>query len=518
MGIAVKRVSSDDRDRRHLQPSNRSTALLLVIALAFPACRGRAQASSPADASPVRPNFVFFLVDDLGWGDVGFNGSSFYETPHIDALAAAGATFPNAYAACPVCSPTRGSIMTGRHPVRIEVTDWLKGMPENRIRDKRLLQPQDRDELGLEQVTIAEHLREHGYQTFFAGKWHLGGEGYWPEDQGFDENIGGCDKGAPGSYYAPWQNPKLPEGEEGEYLTDRLTDESIALLRERDDARPFLLYLSYYNVHTPIQANKQLVGHFQEKANHLQGKTPRRKEHTAKTRMRQDHPAYASMVAATDHSVGKVLAALDDLGLADDTVVIFFSDNGGLSTSQGPGPTCNLPLRAGKGWLYEGGVRVPMVVRAPHTSAPGTVVSTPVVSMDFFPTIIELAGLQQRPDLHVDGVSLVPLLQGDSIPERTLYWHYPHYHGSQWMPGASIREGDWKLVEHYHWDNTELFNLADDPGEQNDLSRSRPEVAQRLLASLHTWQEEIQAKLPVPNPDYVSPGASKRSRTSKPNL
>lgn len=253
-----------------------------------------------------------------------------------------------------------------------------------------------------------------------------------------------------------------------------------------------------------------MVGHFQEKANQLNGKTPRRKEHTAKTRMRQDHPAYASMIAATDRSVGKVLAALDELSLADDTVVIFFSDNGGLSTSHGVGPTSNLPLRAGKGWLYEGGVRVPMVIRAPDNAATGAVVSTPVVSMDIFPTILELAKLQQRPDLHVDGVSLVPLLQGDSILERTLYWHYPHYHGSQWMPGASIREGDWKLVEHYHWDNAELFNLADDPGEQNDLSRSMPEVTQRLLGSLHTWQESIQAKLPLPNPDYVSPGATKR--------
>lgn len=234
----MKRVSNDYRDRRRPQ------AFLLAILLAFTACRGWVQASSPADASPARLNIVFFLVDDLGWGDVGFNGSTFYETPHIDALAATGATFPNAYAACPVCSPTRGSIMTGRHPVRIDVTDWLKGMPENKIRDKRLLQPEDRDEMGLEQVTIAEHLKEHGYQTFFAGKWHLGGEGYWPEDQGFDENIGGWDKGAPGSYYAPWQNPMLPEGKEGEYLTDRLTDESIALLRERDKTKPFLLYLS----------------------------------------------------------------------------------------------------------------------------------------------------------------------------------------------------------------------------------------------------------------------------------
>lgn len=465
--------------------------------------------ASASAASDRPPNFVFFLVDDLGWADVGCFGSEYYETPNIDALAESGMRFTQGYAACPVCSPTRASILTGRHPVRVDVTDWIPGQPVRPEQNHRFQQVSDRDNLALEEVTVAEVLKQAGYQTFFAGKWHLGDEGHWPTDQGFDMNIGGNAAGSPpGGYYAPWSNPTLEAKEEGEYLTERLTDESLRFLSERDGDKPFLLYLSYYNVHTPITPYKKRVEHFQEKAvERFTDPTPFASERQAKSRMRQDNPAYASMVAAVDQSVGEILQGLDEHGLDDDTVVIFFSDNGGLCTLAEPrGPTSNLPLRSGKGWLYEGGVREPLIVRAPSLTDPGTTCTVPVVSMDFFPTMLDLAGLPQRPLLHADGHSLRPLLQGQTEqPARTFYWHYPHYHGSSWTPGASIRDGDWKLIEFYEEDRAELYNLQLDPGEQYDLSKELPEKVTRLQAKLHHWQAELRAKMPMPNPDYEPP-------------
>jgi len=450
---------------------------------------------------PARPNVVFLLVDDLGWADVGCFGSTFYETPNIDRLCASGMKFTNGYAGCPVCSPTRASIMTGRHPVRVDITDWIPGASAARFKGAKFRQVEDRDNLALEELTLAEALKSHGYQAFFAGKWHLGGKGHWPTDQGFDFNVGGCEKGSPpGGYYAPWSNPNLTARHEGEYLTERLTDESIAFLEKREAGRPFLLYLAYYNVHTPITPYKKRYAHLQEKAaEQFPDETPVGEEHEGKSRLRQDNPQFASMVAAVDDSVGRILEKLDRLGMAENTVVIFFSDNGGLSTLRRPGPTCNLPLRAGKGWLYEGGVREPLIVRVPGVTRPGSVCHTPVVSMDFFPTILELAGLPLMPEKHADGVSLVPLLEGgDAVAPRPLWWHYPHYHGSTWTPGASIREGDWKLIEFYHWGNVELYNLKEDPGEQQDLSRQEPAKAAELLDKLHALQKRYGAKMPQP--------------------
>ncbi|UUO06294.1 sulfatase [Blastopirellula sp. J2-11] len=450
-----------------------------------------------ADAAQ-HPNFVFFLVDDLGWADVGCNGSTFYETPNIDKLASSGMRFTNGYAACPVCSPTRASIMTGRHPVRVDITDWIPGMNAERVKNHRFQQINDRDDLAPEETTIAESLRDDGYSTFFAGKWHLGDQGNWPTEQGFDINIGGHDRGSPpGGYYSPWNNPVLEAKQDGEYLTERLTDESIHFLETRDKAKPFFLYLAYYNVHTPIQPYKKRVDHYQEKAKQFEGETPVQKEGGGKSRMRQDNPQYASMVAAVDDSVGAILAALDRLNLTDNTVVIFFSDNGGLCTVGGAGPTSNLPLRSGKGWLYEGGVREPMIIRAPGVTKAGSVCDTPVVSMDFFPTIRSLAGLPAQPKLHLDGQNLVPLLEGKAPTEdRAFYWHYPHYHGSKWTPGASIRDGDWKLIEFYEEDRAELYNLQQDPGELQDLSQSNPDKAAELRQKLQVWQTKMNAKMP----------------------
>lgn len=445
-------------------------------------------------------NFVFFLVDDLGWADVGCFGSEFYETPNIDALAASGMKFTNGYAACPVCSPTRASIMTGRHPVRVDITDWIPGRATSGVKDAKFKHVHDRDNLALEEVTIAEALKPHGYQTFFAGKWHLGDEGHWPTDQGFDFNIGGNSKGSPpGGYYSPWTNPTLKAKRPNEYLTERLTSESLNFLESRKNDAPFLLYLAYYNVHTPIQPYKKRIDHYQDKAKQFTTDTPTIEEHDGVSRTRQDNPALASMVAAVDDSVGEILGKLEELNLSDNTVVVFFSDNGGLCTlARRPGPTSNLPLRSGKGWLYEGGVREPTIIRAPGVTKAGSESDVPIVSMDFFPTMLELAGLPQQPELHADGQSLVSLLNGGDLAQRELYWHYPHYHGSTWAPGASIRDGDWKLIEFYHYENVELYNLKRDPGEQTDLSQTEPETRDRLLEKLHAWQKRMNARMPVP--------------------
>ena len=463
-------------------------------------------------AAAKQTNFLFFLVDDMGWADIGANGSKFHETPHIDKLAASGIRFTQGYAACPVCSPTRASIMTGRHPVRVDITDWIPGQGNHA--NNKLLHPQDRNNLALEEVTIAEQLKTHGYQTFFAGKWHLGSEGHWPEDQGFDINIGGHHRGSPpGGYYAPWTNPALKANKPGEYLTERLTEESIKFLEQRDAAKPFLLYLSYYNIHTPIQPYKKRIEHYNAKAEKMfKGETPTKSEHEGLTRMRQDNAALASMVAAVDDSVGVLLGKLKELKLDQNTVVIFFSDNGGLSTRGGKrfGPGCNLPLRASKGWLYEGGVREPTIIRAPGITQPGSVSHKPMVSMDFFPTMLDLAGLPAQPKLHADGQSLLSQLQGNETGHRTLYWHYPHYHGSSWKPGASIRDGDWKLIEFYHHDKVELYNLANDIGEQKNLATRQPEKTAELRAKLRAWQKSMKAKMPVPNPAYKAPASNSK--------
>ena len=451
--------------------------------------------------SKKKTNFVFFLVDDMGMMDLGTYGSTVQETPNSDQLAKTGMKFNYGYAACPVCSPTRASIMTGRHPVRVDITDWIPGSSNNK--KNKLLHPEDRDNLALKEVTIAEELKSHGYQTFFAGKWHLGNEGHWPTDQGFDINIGGHHRGSPpGGYYAPWNNPALEAKKKDEYLTERLTEESTRFLEKRNQDKPFLLYLSYYNIHTPIQPYRKHIDHYQKKAEKFSGTTPTEQEHLGQTRMRQDNPALASMVAAVDDSVGTLLAKLNELGLSDDTVVIFFSDNGGLSTKPKMGPGSNSPLRAGKGWLYEGGVREPTIIRAPGVTQAGSVSNQPMVSMDFFATMLELAGLPLRPNLHMDGRSLLPELKGKKGKPRPLYWHYPHYHGSTWKPGASIREGDWKLIKFYDQEKVELYNLKKDPSEKKDLAKKNSAKSKELENKLLAWQKQMNAKLPKPNPNY----------------
>ncbi|WP_035805154.1 sulfatase [Lunatimonas lonarensis] len=455
-----------------------------------------------------RPNFVFILVDDLGWADIGANWpETFYDTPNLDALARRGVRFSQAYAAHPVCSPTRAALMTGQHPNRLNITDWIPGFDRDAA-IRPIITPQISHELALEEETLGEKFKEGGYHTYFVGKWHLGEEEkYWPENQGFDINIGGWSVGAPqlkegvaNGYFSPYGNPRLEDGPEGEYLTDRLTQESIRLMKESGD-KPFLLYLSYYTVHTPIQAVPRHHERYLQKKEmaNLSALEGYRKEGVdGVTKLIQDNTGYASMVAAMDENVGRIMEALVELGLDENTWVIFTSDNGGLSTLfQEGAPTANGPLRAGKGWCYEGGIRVPLLISGPGVARPGRVIDYPVVSMDYFTTMLSLAEISHQPH---DGVSLVPLLTDPSreIGDREeLFWHYPHYHGSAWRPGSALRVGKWKLIYYYETETRELFDLEGDPEEVNNLSDIMPELADEFQQRLFDRLTETGARFPV---------------------
>lgn len=479
-----------------------------------------------------KPNVVFFLVDDMGWTDLGCYGSSFYETPNIDRLASEGVRFTNAYAACPVCSPTRASIMTGKYPARINTTDWF-GAPQPYNADKhwtgkqKLLPASYVDTLSLQEITIAEALKTEGYRTAFVGKWHLGNEGYYPEDQGFEINIGGWERGAPyyrsfdvekdqwsgeSGFFSPYRNPKLPDGPEGEYLTDRLANESIHFI-EKNATQPFFLYLSFYTVHNPMHGKPELVEKYRKKAEEMGlfdsvtyitnpswvGDFPPR---GWRNRILQSNIEYAAMVESLDENVGKVIARIKELGIEDNTIIFFMSDNGGLSTAESS-PTSNLPLRAGKGWLYEGGIREPMIIKWPDVVPGGEVCEAPVISTDFYPTILEMAGIELMPGQHMDGKSMVPLLKGEQKQiHDALYWHYPHYGNQGGRPGAVIRKDNFKLIKFFEDDHVELYDLKKDISEKRDLSDSLKTITNELQEQLHQWQESVDARFPTSNPAY----------------
>ncbi|MCA9035536.1 MAG: sulfatase [Planctomycetaceae bacterium] len=453
-----------------------------------------------------KPNFVFFLVDDLGWTDLGCFGSRFYETPNIDRLAASGMRFTNAYAACPVCSPTRASIMTGKYPVRVGITDYIApngaNQPEQWKRQTPLLPAPYRDRLDLQEVTIAEALKQAGYGTFFAGKWHLGPEGYFPEDQGFDFNLGGLERGGPyggKKYFSPYGNIRLPDGPEGEHLPDRLASETVKFIANHK-TEPFFAYLSFYSVHTPLISREDLKLKYQRKKEAMGLEAKWGKLGEREVRLVQEHAVYAAMVEAMDSAVGKVLNALDELGLSENTVVFFMSDNGGLSTSEGH-PTSNLPLKGGKGWMYEGGIREPMIVRAPGITRPGAVCDSPVISTDFFPTMLDLASLDSRPNAHLDGESFVSLLEGGRRERADMFWHYPHYGNQGGSPSGCVRSGEWKLIEFYEDGHLELYNLQEDPGEETDCSATSPDLAADLQKKLAAWRIATGAVMPSKNRD-----------------
>ncbi|MFB6249131.1 MAG: sulfatase [Salinibacter sp.] len=475
--------------------------LLLVLAASGGAAPGPA-AAQPADA-PARPNVLVILADDLGYMDVGaYNPGTFYETPHIDSLAASGLMFTDGYAANPVCSPTRASIMTGRHPSRENHTDWFCGARTERFRHARYDCSVDTS-----QVTMAEAFRQAGYDTYFAGKWHLGPEPrHWPKNQGFDVNKGGFSCGSPGcaggGYFSPYGNPRLEDGPKGEYLPYRLAAETEAFIgQSRDD--PFFAMLSFYEVHNPKQAPDSLVAKYRRKRERLGlGRVEEFEgieqvwpgEPTRRARVVQGHPVYAAMVEAMDRAVGRVLESLRRNGLANETIVVFTSDNGGLSTSEGRN-TSNRPLRGGKGWLYEGGIRVPYVIRWPGVTTAGRTSDVPVVSTDLYPTLLAAAGLPLRPTQHVDGTSVAPVLRGRPTLERdALFWHYPHYSNQGGFPGGAVRIGGWKLIEDYEDGQVRLFNLEADRGERNNVAGRYPGRVEQMRSRLHEWYREVGAR------------------------
>ena len=440
------------------------------------------------------PNVVLIVIDDLGQRDLGCYGSTFYKTPHIDQMAKDGLRFTDFYASCPVCSPTRASILTGKYPQRVNITDWIPGRKD--LPDQRLKRPAINNELPLGEVTIAEALKKRGYVTGHIGKWHLGGKGFGPEQQGFDVNIAGDETGTPRSYFAPFENkggtmPGLEKAEAGEYLTDRLATEAEKFI-ETNKEKPFFLYLPHYTVHTPLRAKQSVLDKYKVK--------PRAGS--------QSNPVYAAMVESMDDAVGRVLKKLDDLKLSENTLVIFTSDNGGLATTEGgpTGATFNGPLREGKGFLYEGGVRVACVMKWPGVIKPG-VTDQVACSIDFFDTILEASerGAKQQPDVpggERDGWSLVPIFRGETMKARDIFWHYPHYANQGSRPGAAVRSGDYKLVKHFEDGRLELYDVKKDLSESRNIVAEKPAVANELSAKLAAWQKEVGARMPTRNPDY----------------
>ncbi len=452
--------------------------------------------TATAFAQTRKPNIVLVLIDDYGWADTGCYGSAYHRTPNLDRLAARGMRFTDAYAAAPVCSPTRAALMTGKHPARLHLTEWLPGREDKPA--QKLARPNIQQELPLAETTVAEALKQAGYATASIGKWHLGGKGFEPERQGFDLNVTGDHTGTPLSYFAPYQRdgrfmPKLETAPPGEYLTDRLTAEAERFIEQNKD-KPFFLYLPHYATHIPLKAKAELIAKYRALPRPASG---------------QNNPVYAAMIESMDDSIGRLTRKLEQLGLSDDTVFIFTADNGGLATPEGPDTpaTTNAPLRAGKGYLYEGGIRVPLIVTWPRRIKAGSVNRTPVYSADLFATAVEIAGLKNT--TGVDGLSLLPLLTGrGSFKRDAIYWHYPHYSnqsvngGHLDQPGAAIRQGDYKLIEFYQDNHVELYDLKRDLGEQNDLARDHQKQAAQLRQKLAAWRQSVGAQMMTRNPQY----------------
>jgi arylsulfatase A-like enzyme len=473
-----------------VNPLSRSANLVLFLLLCV-----------QLQAQPL--NVLFLLVDDLGVKDIGIEGSTFYETQHINQLAASGMRFTQGYATCQVCSPSRASIMLGKYPARIGITDWIGAATGTRWnRNDRVLPSENRAGLPANDETLAEAMRAGGYKTFFAGKWHLGGEGSFPEDHGFDINIGGHHRGSPpGGFFSPYKNPKMKDGPVGESLTLRLARETASFIEANREDK-FFAYLSFYAVHAPVQTTPELQNKYVEKAK-AEGLADHRFtfDRTMSVRQVQDHPVYAGMMETLDDAVGIVLDKLAALKLDERTVVIFTSDNGGVSSGDAFA-TSNLPLRGGKGRQWEGGIREPYYIRVPGMTGPASVCDVPVTGTDFYPTILELVGLPLRPQQHLDGLSLKPLLMGRTLASRKLFWHYPHYGNQGGEPCAIIRSGDWKLIHYYEDGRDELYQLSKDTGEQKDRARQQVERATDLRKELDRWLVETGASVPQPDPRF----------------
>jgi arylsulfatase A-like enzyme len=477
-------------------------SLLLSLLLS---CKAN-QKESVAETKVETKNVLFILADDYGYNDMSFRNNTFYETPNIDHIAQESTVFNNGYATCQVCSPSRASIMNGKFPARHGITEYI-GAPEGedwreKKRHTKLLPATYNHHLNHEDTTLPEALKEAGYRTFFAGKWHLGDKGSWPEDHGFDVNVAGWDAGGPrGGYYSPYSNPNLKDGPDGENLSMRLAQETVDFMKANKDGK-FFAYLSFYAVHGPIQTTKQKWEKYREKA--VKNGIPDSAFKMGKflpMRQTQDNPIYAGLVESMDDAIGVVLQGLKDSGLDKNTIVIFTSDNGGVSAGDAFS-TSNLPLRGGKGYQYEGGIREPYFIKVPWLKNSPKENNTPVTGTDFYPTILDLVGAKLKPEAHEDGVSLRPLLEGKTIKERPLIWHYPHYGNQGGEPSSIIRLGDWKLIHYYEDGRNELFNLKNDSEEQHDVSKDYTKIVEDLKTRLFNYLENVNAKFPIKDPLY----------------
>ncbi|WP_299664606.1 sulfatase [uncultured Polaribacter sp.] len=459
-----------------------------------------------------RPNIVFILADDLGAHDLSYTGSTYYETPHIDAIAAQGVEFTQGYAAAQVCSPSRASLMTGQNTARHQITDWIGAATgENWVKrnNTKLLPPAYVSAIPKQDVTIAEAFKAAGYSTFFAGKWHLGDEPYTPENNGFEINIGGWEVGSPkGGYYAPWQNPKLNYKYEGENLTKRLALETADFITKNKTA-PFFAFLSFYAVHGPIETTQEKWNKYRTKAE-MQGipEDGFEMERILPIRTVQDNPVYAGLIESMDDAVGIVLSRIKELGLEENTIIVFTSDNGGVASGDAFSTT-NFPLRGGKGYQWEGGIRAPYLIKAPMLKNTPKSISYPVSGIDFYPTLLELAGMYKKSNQIFDGVSLVPLLKGKSLQDRPLFWHYPHYGNQGGEPVSMIRKNNWKLIHYWEDGRDELYSLENDLGEMQDVSSNNSELVKDLRTELDTYLKSVNSNNPKLNTNYDDKKAKK---------
>jgi arylsulfatase A-like enzyme len=477
--------------------------------------------SSTAQQVSKQPNIIFILADDLGWADLQCYGSTFYETPNLDKLAANGIRFTNAYASSPVCSPTRASLLTGKYPIKTGITDWIKGRQntgKGAAYEKTIAQPFNYF-LQPQEETIAESGLKKKYKTFIAGKWHLGEEEKnWPETNGFQINKGGFSKGSPagfkndstGGFFTPYNNPRLTDGPKGEYLTDRLTNECISFMEDNKNA-PFFVMYSSYAVHNPLQAPAELIKKYKAKKQALGiPDSARFKKDEAwmkfekgwKQRMVQDNPVYAAMIENMDENIGRIISKIDALGLSENTIIVFTSDNGGLSTAEGS-PTSNGVLKAGKGWLYEGGIRVPLILKWPGKIKAGQVSEMPVSSVDIFPTLYKAMYKKTVMNKAVDGKDIISLLANEKNSlGRSIFWHYPHYSNQGGKPGAAMLNNNFKLIMNYEDNSIELYNLKNDKEERYNLAATNKNLATKYKKVLENWLKDNRAKFPIPNPLY----------------
>ena len=453
-----------------------------------------------------KPNILFILVDDLGYSDLSCMGSKYYETPNIDSIANNGMVFTNGYAGAPVCSPSRATIMTGQFTARHGITDWIGAKTgahwKETKRESKLIPATYKPHIKASVTTLPMALKQGGYTTFFAGKWHLGDHGHYPEDYGFDINIGGGHFGGPpGGFFAPFNNPNLKDNEKGENLSLRLAKETCAFIENAKD-KPFFAYLSFYAVHAPIQTTKEKWMKYRNKAEKMGIATTGFEEGDLfPMRMHQDNPVYAGLIETMDDAVGMVLNKLKQTGLDKNTIIIFTSDNGGVTSGDNYSTNC-LPLKGGKGYQWEGGIRIPYLITIPWMSLHGQKNDTPVIASDFYPTILEMTGLPLRPQDHIDGTSILPVLKGEKLAERSFYWHYPHYGNQGGRPSSIIRKGDWKLIHYWEDGHDELYNLVKDIHEDTDLATKEPKRTQQMATELLNWLKETGAEYPKKNPEH----------------